>query len=296
MEEKWGRRAFLGGVGAVTVGLSGCTSQVEDVLGSGDFDHGSADYLTRLPAPEGDGEGYPVFVESPISREDNRPEEYEFSLPDLVAESVSVSEITTRVSFGAVSVLSGSFDPTGIADTLDDVEGLSRVEPKAGYERYESDEGAFAYGIGNPLVLGNSAVSGAGRVMPRVNDTIEAITDSEDAYSQKLPDIATTAGAVGSPTFGIFSPTQTLDLENPESGVFPGQVAEGYARTIRGEQSNVTDILAFESEDAVPVEGLRTWVENNDGEGEQFQHYRDVSYRQEGILGMIDATVPTEEF
>lgn len=296
MEEMWGRRAFLGSVATVTVGLSGCASQVGDTLGGGGrFDHGSADYVSALPAPEADGIGYNAFVETPIESESDRPDGYEFSLSELVSESISVSEVTSRVSFGSVSVLSGTFDPDGVAEALDESEGMNRLEPKSGYQRYESDDGWIAYGIGNPLVLASSVTSGGGKVMPQVNDIIEAVTDGTDTFSDTLPSIATTARAVGSPTLGSFQPSQNLELDNPESGVFPGKEAEGIARTVRGDRTTVSHVLAFEGEDAVPVEGLRTWVENKDGEREQFEHYDDVSYHQEGILGIIDASVPTEE-
>ena len=277
--------------------MSGCTSAIEDAVGGGKFDHGPADYLSSLPTPNALNQpgGYQTFIESPLDTEASEADDFKFTLSGIAEEAVPASEVDTRVTIGDVSVLSGTFDPGGVAEALDDAEGMSRLGVKAGYERYESEEGRVAYGLGNPLVVGEADLSGGSRVLPRVNAAIETVTDDAEAYGDVDSNIAATARAVGSPTFGSFSPTQNLDLESPKDGVFPGTVAEGYAWTVQGRQTNVSDVVAFESEDAVTVEGLRTWVENNDGEREQFEHHENISYRQDGILGIIDATVPTAE-
>lgn len=297
MSRQCGRRKVLGGIGAAAIGLSGCTSRVERALGGGGFDHGTADYLSSLPTPEALGRSgrYNTFVDSPLGADVSEADEFEFTLSGTPEGAISVSEVDTRVRFGDISVLSGTFDSGEVTDALEDEEAMTRLGGKAGYERYESDEGRFAYGVGNPLVIGNAGLSSGDRVLPQVNATIETVTDNADAYGDVNPAIAATARLVGSPTFGSFDTVQNLDLDSPEDGVYPGKVAEGYAWTVRGEQTNVSDVLAFESEDAVTVEGLRTWVENNGGERERFEHYENVSYRQEGVLGIIDATVPTTE-
>lgn len=79
----------------------------------------------------------------------------------------------------------------------------------------------------------------------------------------------------------------------PENGVFEGEVARGSA--VRFDEENMIHrrVLVFEGDPA--MDGVETWVSENNGEGELFGRYESVSQDSNGDRAIVEGTIPLDD-
>jgi hypothetical protein len=79
----------------------------------------------------------------------------------------------------------------------------------------------------------------------------------------------------------------------PEDGVFEGEVARGSA--VRFDEENVVHrrVLVFEGDPA--MDGIETWVSENNGENELFGRYESVTQESNGDRAVVEGTIPLDD-
>ena len=81
-------------------------------------------------------------------------------------------------------------------------------------------------------------------------------------------------------------------LGGPENGVFEGEVARGSA--VRFDEENMIHRRVLVFEDQPSMDGIETWVSENEGEGELFGRYESVSQDSDGDRAIVEGTIPLD--
>lgn len=79
----------------------------------------------------------------------------------------------------------------------------------------------------------------------------------------------------------------------PENGVFEGEVARGNA--VRFDEENMVRRWVLVFEDQPSMDGIETWVSENEGEGELFGRYESVTQDSNDDRAIVEGTIPLDD-
>jgi hypothetical protein len=280
-------------VGAGTLlGIAGCSSL-------NPFGGGGA-YANWLPVPDdidaGDHYQFTYLdTENLEGNEDELPDDFDLSFFESTWSPADIDweDTSTILSFDSVIVADAEFTREDVVSDLED-EDFDEDTDHQGYTLYlgPNELQAFALNDSNLLVA-------FGVIQSDPIDLLEAAIDANNGeaerYGEDNDDLSTLVGELGGGSVVTGRTTEEPDNDDPEAGRFDHMVARGNESAIDGDTADRRWVVVYDSADDVDTDDLEDWVDANDGSDEMFDDVDDISYNQNGRLGIVSGTSDTDD-
>lgn len=186
--------------------------------------------------------------------------------------------------FGSAPVvIHGTFEVDDIADRITSFD-YERNGEYDGYTLYTNETNAAAL-TENTLLFG----SGENPTV-RLTAIADANQGEQDLYGETNDDMAALQERLGDATLVTGETREQVTETDVDAGEFEGQVGYGGQLTVDGETTSDTEILLFDTTDAVDMDAVSEY-----SQGDRFEDYRDVTPRQDGRAVIITGTIDTAD-
>jgi len=287
------RRSFAAASVGTLLASAGCS-------GLNPLGGGAGAYADWLPVPDdtGDSDHYQftyLDTETLEANEDELPDSFDIASFEENWNPADVDwEDTASVLF---------FSSTIVVE-----DGFTREDVVADLEAEDYDEDGEYQGhtvLVGPNELGAFAVGDSTLVVQFAAyqsdpvDNVEAVLDvkngEEDRYADDSENMATLLPELGNGTIVGGRTMAAVDTDNPDRGRFDHMVAEGSTTTIDGDTAERKWLVVYEESDDVDTDDLSDWVDANDSNGGTFDDVDDISYSQNGRVGIVTGTSDTDD-
>lgn len=281
-------------VGAGTLlGVAGCSSV-------NPFGGGGGVYANWLPVPDdiGDSDHYQFIyldTENLEANEDELPDNFDLSFFESRWNPVDIDweDTSTILSFDSIVIADAEFTREDAVEDLED-EDFEEDTDHEGYTLYLGPNELQAFALNDSYVL---VAFGAYTSDPieMLEAVIDANSGEAERYGEDSEDMSALVDALGGGSVVTARTTEEPDNDNPEAGRFDHMVARGNEATIDGDTADRRWVVVYESAEDVDTGDLEDWVDANDGSDETFDDVDDISFNQNGRLGVISGTSDTDD-
>jgi hypothetical protein len=293
------------GTGAL-LGLSGCLDAVP-------FVGGGASYRQWMHEPgemREDGDDYFFTMQKPSQLANNQDsfdgDYYDDNIEsDYTPVDVDFEDVTREISFSNVSVLVGSFDTSDVADALEDEDNGEYEEDSTynGWTLYLQADGSSltdGYALKDGGFLGSpTVVNASGTAEVDADEALELVADTKSGsgsrYVNAEDDANLLTNRLGDATYVYGSLSEETDTDDPENGQFENSTGFGLRQQVNGGTTNVKYLVLYDSQGDVDTGDLEDWVDANEDDGDTFDDIDDVSVNQNGRVGVVSGSLPTDD-
>lgn len=311
------RRSFLGTTGSAGLAaLTGCSGILGDGEssegGDGGGSEGGVEATTRwavpAAAPNESLAGYELRSARPTeirqAHDGVTADAVAGRLADrsLVQRHLDVREVDHFVEVGPVGhppletyvVYEGEFDADAAIESLGEDESVDveRVGERGAYEIFDSGPGFAAHAVADGTIVEADRLRNDELAPADVEAIVDAAGGDSDRIADQHDGLNATADRLSQPHhlgLRIEDPEQSTDTGRSR---FAGAVASGDAAEIDGEQTELRNVVTFESEQAREAAPIDRWLE----EARTWAPSAELSETIDGRFVETTATIPTAEF
>lgn len=261
---------------------------------------GGGPYIEWLPAPdELDEDHYGFFyfdmdaIESTEDQFDDDsfdPESFQQAWDPV---SVDWEDTSMVLSLASNIVVEADFDRGSVAEDLEDADYDDDTDHE-GYTIFLGPAELRAFAVSDSDIVVTGGGYNPGDPVDIAEVIIDATTGNVARYADENEDMSTLVGELGAGTFVSGSTREQPETASPGNGVFDDMVASGSTTEVNGDTADETWVVVYDTADDVDTGDLEDWVDENSDDGE-FADVDDISYTQNGRMGIITGTIDTDD-